>query len=122
LQPRNKPRPGENPLKHLTPFEVISLYPQHGYTLQSLFETRALTNPAKPFIIFKDQRWTWNEFSDAIERTARMLLARGMARAIAWRSWRPTATRTCCVLSRAHPGDHRASEPGIRRRGSQLHV
>lgn len=67
-------------MKHLTPLEVISLYPQHGYTLQSLFDTRALTNPAKPFVVFKDQRWTWNQFSDAIERTARMLLARGMGK------------------------------------------
>lgn len=65
-------------MKHLTPFEVISLYPHHGYTLQTLFETRARTNPAKPFIIFEDQSWTWSEFGDAIDRTARILLSRGI--------------------------------------------
>jgi carnitine-CoA ligase len=65
-------------VKHLTPLEVISLYPKHAYTLPSLFETRAQANPAKPFIRFKEQTWTWGEFGAAIDATARTLLARGI--------------------------------------------
>ena len=55
----------------MTPLEVISLYPKHNYTLQSLFETRRQANPSKPFVLFKDQTWTWGEFADAIERMHR---------------------------------------------------
>jgi crotonobetaine/carnitine-CoA ligase len=62
----------------MTPLEVISLYPRHDYTLQSLFETRRQANPSKPFIVFKDKTWTWGEFADAIERTARVLAGRGV--------------------------------------------
>ena len=59
----------------MTPLEVISLYPAHNHTLQSLFETRRQANPTKPFIVFKDKTWTWGEFADSIERTARVLAA-----------------------------------------------
>ena len=62
----------------MTPLEVISLYPKHNYTLQSLFETRRQANPSKPFVLFKEQTWTWGEFADAIERTARVLAGRGV--------------------------------------------
>ena len=62
----------------MTPLEVISLYPAHNHTLQSLFETRRQANPTKPFIVFKDKTWTWGEFADAIERTARVLAGRGV--------------------------------------------
>lgn len=65
-------------MSYLTPLEVISLYPKHNYTLQSLFETRRQANPDKPFILFKDKTWTWGEFADAIERTARVLAGRGV--------------------------------------------
>lgn len=65
-------------MKHLTPLEVISSYPRHGYTLQSLFETRTRVNPARPFILFEDRAWTWGEFNDAIASTGRMLVARGI--------------------------------------------
>ena len=62
----------------MTPLEVISLYPAHNHTLQSLFETRRQANPTKSFIVFKDKTWTWGEFADAIERTARVLAGRGV--------------------------------------------
>src|SRR3990172_5871777 len=65
-------------MEHLTPLEVISLYPRHGYTLPSLFETRARANPERPFILFQDRTWTWGEFHDAIAGAARMLAARGI--------------------------------------------
>ncbi len=65
-------------MKHLTPLQVISLYPQHDYTLPSLFETRARANPGHPFALFQDRTWTWEGFHDAIASTARMLAARGI--------------------------------------------
>ena len=65
-------------MNYMTPLEVISLYPKHNYTLQGLFETRRQANPSKPFILFKDKTWTWGEFADAIERTARVLAGRGV--------------------------------------------
>jgi carnitine-CoA ligase len=71
------PREGDC-MKHLTPLEVLSLYPQHDYTLEGLFETRMRTNPSRPFLVFKDRTWTWGEFSDAIAATARALSARGI--------------------------------------------
>src|ERR1019366_7049844 len=65
-------------MKHLTPLEVISLYPPHDYTLKSLFETRTGVNPSRPFLFFKDTTWTWEAFDAAIDSTARMLVARGI--------------------------------------------
>ncbi len=65
-------------MKYLTPLEVIALFPRHNYTLAGLFESRRQANPAKPFILFKDQTWSWGEFADAIERSARVLAGRGV--------------------------------------------
>ncbi len=65
-------------MKHLTPLEVVSLYPPHDYTLKSLFETRTCVNPSRPFLFFKDTTWTWEAFDAAIDSTARMLVARGI--------------------------------------------
>lgn len=39
---------------HLTPLEVISLYPQHRRTLLSLFETRARADPERPCVLFQE--------------------------------------------------------------------
>jgi len=65
-------------MKNLTPLEVISLYPQHGYTLPRLFETRARANPGRPLILFQDATWTYADFHDAIARAAHTLAARGI--------------------------------------------
>ncbi|MBI4192816.1 MAG: AMP-binding protein [Betaproteobacteria bacterium] len=65
-------------MKHLTPLEAISLYPQHDYTLKSLFETRAQTDPSRPFLVFKEKTWIWGEFNEAIDRSACMLASRGI--------------------------------------------
>lgn len=67
-------------MKHLTPLEVISLYPQHDYTLNGLFETRAQADPSRPFLFFKDQTWSWGEFRLAIDRAASVLASRGIRR------------------------------------------
>lgn len=67
-------------MNELTPLEVISLYPRHNYTLESLFETRARTDPSRPFLFFQDKTWSWGEFRAAIDRTARVLASRGIRR------------------------------------------
>ncbi|MBI3069008.1 MAG: AMP-binding protein [Betaproteobacteria bacterium] len=65
-------------MEHMTPLEVISRYPQHDYTLKSLFETRTRANPSRPFLVFRDKTWTWGEFNEAIDGAARMLASRGI--------------------------------------------
>lgn len=67
-------------MRHLTPLEVISLYPAHDYTLKSVFETRARANPSRPFLVFEHKTWTWGEFDEAIDRVARMLATRGIGK------------------------------------------
>jgi crotonobetaine/carnitine-CoA ligase len=62
----------------LTPLEVLKLYPEHDYTLQGAFESRAQRDPDRPFIIFAGKTWSWAEFGAAAARTARLLLARGV--------------------------------------------
>lgn len=65
-------------MNHLSPFEVISRYPQHDHTLRGLFETRMQTDPARPFLLFKNKSWSWGEFAGAIDAAAGMLLERGI--------------------------------------------
>jgi len=68
-------------VQHLTPLEVISRYPPHDYTLRGLFETRARVGSSRPCLVFRDKTWTWGEVSAAIDRLARMLVARGIRKA-----------------------------------------
>lgn len=63
-------------MSHIAPPEVIRRYPQHNYTLGSLYETRKAEDPDRPFILFREKTWTWGEFDDAIDKTARTLLGR----------------------------------------------
>jgi crotonobetaine/carnitine-CoA ligase len=65
-------------MKHLSPLEVISLYPPHAYTLHTLFETRARANPDREMCRFRDQSWSWRAFGKRIEDAARMLAGRGV--------------------------------------------
>src|ERR1051326_8480134 len=67
-------------MKQLAPFDVISLYAPHDYTLKSLFETRARSDPSRPFLIFGDKTWSWGEFNAAIDDAARMLVSRGVGK------------------------------------------
>lgn len=62
------------------PIEVLSLYPSHDGTLRGLLASRAQRDPNRPFLIFKDRTWNWGEFQDTVERTAQMLLSRGIGK------------------------------------------
>lgn len=62
----------------MKPIEVLSLYPKHNYTMQSLYETRIDRDPARPFIVFRDKTWSWAELRERILNTAKMLAARGI--------------------------------------------
>ncbi len=61
-----------------TPFEVISLYPSHDYTLNGAFASRMGRDPLRPFILFEGKTWSWRAFGEAVHRTACMLAARGI--------------------------------------------
>ncbi len=67
-----------NQTKHMSPLEVIGLYPAHHYTLTSLMQSRLGQEPNRPFIIFNEKTITWKEFSESRDQTARMLLAKGV--------------------------------------------
>jgi len=64
----------------LKPLEVLRLYRQHDYTLRGAFESRAQRDPERPFIRFEGRTWSWREFGEAVERTARMLAGRGIGK------------------------------------------
>lgn len=67
-----------NQKKHMSPLEVIGLYPNHHFTLTSLLKSRLDLDPSRPFIIFNEKTITWGEFAAARDKTAQMLLARGV--------------------------------------------
>ncbi len=60
------------------PLEVLRLYPEHDYTLNGAFESRAQRDPQRPFILFGGKTWSWAEFGAAVEKAARLLVARGI--------------------------------------------
>jgi crotonobetaine/carnitine-CoA ligase len=62
----------------LKPLEVLKLYPEHDYTLAGALRSRAQRDPGRPFILFAGRTWSWTEFGAAAERTARLLVARGV--------------------------------------------
>jgi crotonobetaine/carnitine-CoA ligase len=62
----------------LSPIEVLKLYPEHDYTLAGAFESRAQRDPQRPFILFGGKTWSWAEFGSVVEKTARLLVARGV--------------------------------------------
>ncbi|HEY7656353.1 MAG TPA: AMP-binding protein [Burkholderiales bacterium] len=62
----------------LRPLEVLKLYPEHDYTLNGALESRAQRDPARPFILFAGRSWSWAEFTESVEKTARLLVARGV--------------------------------------------
>jgi len=61
-----------------TPLEVLQLYPEHDYTLAGAFASRAGKDPSRPFIVFGGKTWSWGEFGAAAEKTARLLVSRGV--------------------------------------------
>jgi crotonobetaine/carnitine-CoA ligase len=62
------------------PLEVLRLYPEHDYTLNGVFASRARRGPKRPFLLFGSKAWTWDEFGAAAEKTARLLVARGIGK------------------------------------------
>lgn len=61
-----------------TPLEILRLYPDHGYTLKGLFESRAAADPERPFLTFADRRYTWAAFGREVERIAAVLHENGV--------------------------------------------
>jgi crotonobetaine/carnitine-CoA ligase len=66
--------------QHLSPLEVIRAYPPHRWTLNSLFDSRVPTDPARPFVLFRGESKSWGQFAEARDRAARMLIQRGVRR------------------------------------------
>ena len=60
------------------PLEVLKLYPEHDYTLNGAFESRARRDPGRPFILFGAKTWSWADFGAAVAKTARLLVGRGV--------------------------------------------
>src|SRR5574341_345872 len=64
----------------LKPLEVLRLYPEHDYTLNGAFASRAQRDPGRPFIVHAGKSWSWAEFGAAAENAAHLLLGRGVRR------------------------------------------
>ena len=62
----------------LKPLEVLNLYPPHDHTLAGAFRSRTQRDPQRPFIVFGGKTWSWAEFGAAAEKTAQLLVARGV--------------------------------------------
>ena len=60
------------------PLEVLRLYPEHDYTLNGALASRAGRDPSRPFMVFRERAWSWGEFMQAVDATARVLAARGI--------------------------------------------
>jgi crotonobetaine/carnitine-CoA ligase len=67
-----------DPFEMKRPLEVLKLYPEHDYTLNGTFESRARRDPGRPFILFAGQTWSWADFGAAVAKTARLLVGRGV--------------------------------------------
>ena len=61
-----------------TPLEVLKLYAEHDYTLLGTFASRMQRGPQRSFVVFEGRTWSWDAFHDAVQRTARVLAARGI--------------------------------------------
>lgn len=62
----------------LKPLDVLNLYPGHDYTLGGVFDSRAAVAGDRPFVFFRGKSWSYPEFRQASDSTARMLAARGI--------------------------------------------
>jgi len=60
------------------PLEVLRLHAEHDYTLNGAFASRAARDPDREFIWFNGRSWSWRAFGDRVERTARLLVSRGV--------------------------------------------
>ena len=66
--------------KHMSPLEVIRLYPCHGSTLTSLLQSRLNRDENRPLIIFNEKTISWKEFAETKNKLAQMLLYKGVKR------------------------------------------
>jgi crotonobetaine/carnitine-CoA ligase len=60
------------------PLDVLRLYADHNYTLNGAFLSRAAHDPHREFIFCNGESWSWQTFGEAMERTARLFVARGI--------------------------------------------
>lgn len=60
------------------PLEVLSLYPDHDYTLAGVYASRAGRDPGRVFLMFGDRSWTWGAFGNTVARCAGLLASRGV--------------------------------------------
>lgn len=63
-----------------TPLDVLQLYREHDYTLHVALQSRTVRDPQRPFLLFNGKTWSWQEFADAMDKTARVLAARGIGK------------------------------------------
>ncbi|MDP1538154.1 MAG: AMP-binding protein [Burkholderiales bacterium] len=60
------------------PIEVLRFYPEHDYTLNGALASRASRDPSRPFMLFREHIWSWGDFAQTVDATARVLAARGI--------------------------------------------
>ena len=60
------------------PLQVLRLYDEHNYTLQGAYVSRAARDAQREFVVYDGRVWSWRAFGEAVERTARLLIARGV--------------------------------------------
>ncbi len=62
------------------PLEVIRLYSGHDYTLNSVLASRTQRDPSRPFMLYRDRSWSWQEFAQKVDAVARVLAVRGVGK------------------------------------------
>src|SRR5688572_22348034 len=68
------------PLPMKKPLEILQLYPEHDYTLNGAFISRAQRNPDREFIFYNGTSWSWQAFGAAVERIAQLFVSRGIGK------------------------------------------
>jgi crotonobetaine/carnitine-CoA ligase len=63
-----------------TPLQVLRRYPEHDYTLNGALQSRGALDPQRPFLLFNGKTRSWHEFADTVDKAARALAARGIAK------------------------------------------
>src|SRR6185295_12985476 len=62
------------------PQEVLALYPTHDDTLYGLLQSRAITGPDRPLLIFQGRVCTYQQAVERVDSIARSLAARGIVK------------------------------------------
>ena len=62
------------------PLEVLRSYPDHDGTLWGLLASRASGDPHRDFMLFEGRTLSWRGFQEEVDRTARVLAARGLSK------------------------------------------